>query len=279
MVPDWSPWVAPSLTTFPPIYVSADSGKTWTPANAPVTNWVSVAASANGSNWVAVVEEEEEPAGGSIYTSTNGGLDWTLMTNAPDFQWSSVASSADGTKLLAAVDLGPIYTSTNSGLTWISNSAPAAAWLSVASSADGGTLAAASPYNKSGGPGFIYTSTNSGATWQSNSVPALNWSRIASSADGAALWAAGQIFSSPSGGIYTSQSVPSPKLSISPAGKSLALAWLLPSTNFLLQQNSNLAAANWASLTNVPALDLNDLQEKVFLSSSNHAGFYRLATP
>jgi hypothetical protein len=37
-----------------PIYISADSGTTWTATTAPITNWSAVASSADGSKLVAV---------------------------------------------------------------------------------------------------------------------------------------------------------------------------------------------------------------------------------
>lgn len=263
------------------IYFSTDSGQTWTRANAPDTNWVSVASSANGSNWVASVEAYSPP-GGSIYTSTNCGLDWTL-TAAPNLQWLSVASSADGTKLLAAgtgesdtTGHAYIYTSTNSGATWISNVVPNAFWSSVASSADGRTLAVAAIFDLYGGPGFIYTSTNSGVAWISNSVPSQSWHGIALSADGGTLVAAGgSSFSS--GGIYILQTAPAPELNILHSTSNLSLSWLIPSTNFVVQQSSNLAS--WTDLTNPPALNLTNLQNEVTLSPSNCSSFYRLKTP
>jgi photosystem II stability/assembly factor-like uncharacterized protein len=262
-----------------PIYVSADSGMTWTPANAPVTNWVSVAASANGSNWVAAVElgYGQSPSG-YIYTSTDCGLDWTLMTNAPNLQYLSISSSADGATLLAIGGGSPslIYTSTNSGSTWFSNTTPLGLFTDGACSADGRTLAVVSPLGLYGGnTGFIYTSTNSGITWISNSVPSQSWSRIASSADGNLLVASGTpSFFSGSGSIYILQTVPRPELNITSANSSLALSWLIPSSKFVVQQSSNLVS--WSSITDAPALNLTNLNNELSLSPTNSSGFFRL---
>ena len=264
-----------------PIYVSADAGQTWTQANAPITNWVSVASSANGSNLVAAVEllRNASPPLGYIYTSTNCGFDWTLMTGAPNLQWLSVASSADGTKFLGTGS-GPsgdglIYTSTNSGATWVSNAVPNEFWYCVASSADGRTLAAVAIFDHYGNPGYIYTSTNSGITWISNSVPRQNWAGIASSADGGILVAS--VYGP--GGIYILQTLPQPELTIMPVGNNLALSWTIPSTEFSLQQNLDLTTTNWMTLTNPVTLDFNNLQKRVALPPSASTGFYRLVTP
>jgi len=68
-----------------------------------VSNWTSVATSADGIRLAAVASS------GEIYTSTNGGMTWApnLVTNA---SWSGVASSADGAKLVAVANGGGIYT-------------------------------------------------------------------------------------------------------------------------------------------------------------------------
>jgi hypothetical protein len=197
--------------------------------------------------------------------------------------WATVASSADGSKLVAASgvaflpphpDYGGIYTSTNFGMTWTSNNVPFAQWQRVASSADGTKLIAAAIAPS----GLIYTSTNSGATWTSNNVPSKSWSGVASSADGAKLVAVAvgdqSIRPSP---IYTLQTILMPQLNLSPTNSNLTLSWIIPSTNFVLQQSADLIS--WSDVTNAPALNLTNLQNQVTLSASNSSGFYRLKTP
>jgi len=53
----------------------------------------------------------------------------------------------------------------------------------------------------------------------------------------------------------------------------------IPSTEFVLQQNLDLAAPNWVTLANSPVLNLSNLQQQVTLSSTNSKAFYRLAAP
>jgi hypothetical protein len=53
-------------------------------------------------------------------------------------------------------------------------------------------------------------------------------------------------------------------------------SWTVPSTNFELQQNLDLSTANWTALTNVPVLNLTNLQEQVSLPATNGNGFFRL---
>jgi len=128
------------------IYISADSGETWTP-RAFTNFWQSVASSADGTKLVAA------GFGGQLYTSTDSGTNWT--PRAFSTNWRAVASSADGTKLVAAVYNGQIYTSTDSGTNWTAGDTNRA-WRAVACSADGSKLFAVVNAGASGG--LIYVS-------------------------------------------------------------------------------------------------------------------------
>ncbi len=250
------------------IYLSTNSGNTWAAANAPITNWCSVASSADGSKLLAGT------FGGPVYLSTNSGGTWMLQTNLPTARWTTMALSADGRILMAVayeVGSGPggIYTSTNSGAAWTRANTPTSQyyWPTFCSSADGTKLVAVSY-------GPIFYSTNSGNTWTSNSAPNLfaKWASIASSADGNKLaLVAGEPF-----GIYTSYSIPAPRLNFAASSSKLLLSWLVPSTNFVLQQNSDLTTADWVRLTNTPVLNLTNLQNEVNLSPANSNDFFRL---
>ncbi|HZI33025.1 MAG TPA: hypothetical protein VFF11_11840, partial [Candidatus Binatia bacterium] len=201
--------------------------------------------------------------GSVIYNSTNSGLTW--RTNpVPSATWHTVACSVDGTKLVAVPLNGRSYTSTNSGTTWTTNNLPNDSWQSVVSSADGTQLAVVS-FN-------IYTSTNSGMTWNSNSAPRVSWGDIASSADGHKLAAIVK-----NGGIWTAQTTPAPTLNIKPAGDSFDVSWLVPSTNFVMQQSSDLLA--WEDVTNMPVLNLTNLENEILVPSTNSSALYRLKTP
>ena len=77
------------------VYVSADSGASWSLTNLPIGSWYSSASSTNGSTLVV-------GAFSSIYVSTNSGSTWTSTApNLSSVNCVSVASSGDGTKLLA----------------------------------------------------------------------------------------------------------------------------------------------------------------------------------
>jgi hypothetical protein len=129
--------------------------------------------------------------------------------------------------------------------------------------------------------GLIYTSTNSGTSWISNGVPGSSllqqWQSVASSADGSKL-AAGAANTS-RGAIWTSQTTPAPGLNITKSNGNLALWWIVPATNFVLQQNSDLRTANWTNVTNTLTLNLTNLQNQISLPLPAGNAFYRLKTP
>jgi hypothetical protein len=245
-----------------PIYTSTNSGETWGSNNAPSNYWVAVASSADGTKLTAMAEN-------NYYTTTNSGTNW-MSNSIPSVTWGAVACSADGTKVVAAVIVAGthrIFTSTNFGVNWATNNAPVSRVSSVASSADGVKLLAAEQNR-------IWFSTNSGTTWTSNNVTGF-WRGAASSADGGA-WVAAD---GGPGGIWTSQTTPAPRLNLAPSGGQLTLSWIVPSTNFVLQQNLDLATTNWTNVTNQPALNLTNLQYQAGLLPSNAGSFYRLAMP
>jgi hypothetical protein len=252
-----------------PVYTSTNSGATW--KTGPTAAWSSVTCAADGNKFVAAAH------GGGIYTSTNAGATWT-QTSAGNANWNCVASSADGTRLAAASEGMPVvYRSTNSGATW--NACPVLQvipvgyfcyWSSVCLSADGARLAVAAKSVSLMGlqfPGKIYTSTNSGTSWTAG--PAAAWSSVAGSADGSRWVAAVD-----GGGIYLCQRTTEVQcLSLTCLTDTLVLSWLVPSTNFQVQQNLDLNTTNWTDVTN-----LTSLEGQVTLPMAAPRGFYRLET-
>jgi photosystem II stability/assembly factor-like uncharacterized protein len=246
------------------VYLSTDGGATWTSNTTPVTDLRCVVSSADGTRLVASDNV------GRIVSSTNSGVTW-IQPASLGGNVSSLAASADGRKLLALSTLlsGMIlgYSSTNSGNNWTSNGLPLAnSWQTAASSADGTKLVVGS------GKHGIYSSTDSGSDWHSNDIPNLVWQAVASSADGNRLVAVAW-----NNGIWTAQTAPVPALNLMPTNGNLKLSWVVPSTNFLLQQSFDLSS--WTVVTNPPVLNLTDLQEEVVLSPTNNTGFYRFKTP
>ena len=71
--------------------------------------------------------------------------------------------------------------------------------------------------------------------------------------------------------------MPAPQLNLTPASGNLKLSWIMPTTNFVMQQCSDLGG--WKDMTNKPVLNLTNLQNEVILSPTGSSGFYRLKTP
>jgi hypothetical protein len=165
------------------IYLSTNSGSTWTLSQAPAGAWGPIASSADGSLLAA------GNANGHIYASTNSGISWN-QTLAPLEAWSLIASSADGTRMLAIYPggaPGPISISTNSGNSWMVATNLYRYWRAITCSADGSKLAAVAT-----GDGMVpVVSTNYGATWVPT-PPLINQSgSLAAAADGSLLMLAG----------------------------------------------------------------------------------------
>jgi photosystem II stability/assembly factor-like uncharacterized protein len=249
------------------IYTSTDSGMTWKQAtNGTVAGpgWYSVASSADGTKLVA------GPGNGAIYTSADSGVTW-VSNNTPLREWNSVASSADGSHLIAAafptsVLPGGVYTSEDYGTSWRSNTLAPYQWLGVASSADGRKLVAVPKY------GPIYTSIDAGYSWTSNSAPSTNfWYAAASSADGNKLAAAVYL----GDGIYTLQLTPTPKLDIiKPSLTNIVISWIIPSMNFVLQENFDLTTTNWTDVGATPTS--SDFLYEVNLPTAATSSSFRL---
>ena len=265
--------LAAVASIFPPpdFFTSSDSGTTWITNGSPYDRWLAIAASADGNTLVAC------GGLGTILASTNAGNSWTTNDIVGGTS-SSAASSADGSRLVVTGIVaggGRICLSTNSGLAWTQTNAPSVG--PVALSADGTKLVAASSVSYSNNfP--IYVSTDFGVTWTTNFPPGTNyWTGVVSSADGGKL---AVIASGPGGGgIWTLQTAPAPQMNTTPANGNLTLSWIIPSTNFVLEQNLDLTSMNWTDVTNMPVLNLTNLQDEVTLPLTNGSGFYRLATP
>jgi photosystem II stability/assembly factor-like uncharacterized protein len=299
---DGTKWIAVFRSASVNIYVSADSGNTWTQTGSLAsTAWNAVAMSADGNKLFAAI------LNGSIYTSTNFGTNWTA-TSAPSKAWVCLASSVDGMELAAAAQNDHIFVSTNAGTTWTTN-AQSDSWTSIASTADGrrllasagsgtylstnsgslwtlvssniGQVASSADGRKLVIAGSaIYTSSDSGTTWVSNSAPVTSVSSflgtsVAASADGCKLYA----LRSSSLNVWTYQTNLPPNLNINVStSNQMLLWWLMPSTNLVLQQNLDLTTTNWVTLPDASALNLTNLHEEIFLPSSNQSGFFRLSS-
>lgn len=133
--------------------------------------WQYIACSADGTKAVAVV------FGGGLYTTADGGANWTLRSGAGDPKdWSGVGCSADGSVILASAFSSALRLSTDSGASW-SNVEISRLWTGCAVSADGTKMAASVTSS-----GNIYISTDAGASFASR-ASARNWQNIVCSDD------------------------------------------------------------------------------------------------
>jgi hypothetical protein len=291
--------------------VYTNSGTVWTLAFTPGSpgNQQAAGAIASSADGTKLVIADYLLFTPFIYTSTNAGATWLGEISSPSPPWDAVASSADGNYLAAArasATSSAIYTSTNAGTSWVSNNVSSVPflWTSLASSANGGNLLATAPplflastnagsnwtfvasaplainkvacstngnvwFGVSSNSGQIYSSLNAGVGWITNNAPRTNWIAIAVSKDGNRAVAAVA-----GGGIYT---LLPPALSISNADNKVSIFWTTNEIGFGLEQNTNLAAANWIAVTNEPVA-VNTLYQ-VSLPVTNHPQFFRLAAP
>jgi hypothetical protein len=60
------------------------------------------------------------------------------------------------------------------------------------------------------------------------------------------------------------------------SGGTVGLSWLVPSSHFALQQNSDLGSANWMEVPTPPTLDLTNLQQRLTLTPSLGSSYFRL---
>jgi hypothetical protein len=240
------------ITTNFLIYISTNASATWstnlvTPTASSSYIPAGVFASSSGGKISVLLTT-------NLYTTTNAGFSW--ITNVLPYPptrfgsryWYALAGNADGT-VLAAISGDYVCVSTNAGTSWVASAlclVPTFIYSGggdVIISADGSKFVAAGiDYNSGLG---IYISTNLGTSWYRSAAPSTNWDSLATSADGTKLVATanGDTYAiQAKGGIWLSQTTPSPQLNLTPASTNFTLAWTVPSTNFGLQQSSDLLA-------------------------------------
>jgi hypothetical protein len=254
------------------VIVSRDGGQSWAQRGlvSGDRSGQALAMSADGAKLVAVSTIGGPSFQTQVIVSTDYGTNWSSASYS--VVAADVVLSADGSRMAALAYQGNlpggfwIYVSADSGNTWTQTAAPWTNWSCLACSADGSRLVAAV------NGGLIYTSPDFGTTWAAGDAPSANWVSVASSADGNKLVAAAS-----GGPIYTSQSPATPRLRIAAAGGNVTLSWIVPSSDFVLQQNPGLGAAGWTDVSQTPTLNYPTLEDQVTLPTPAGPMFYRLA--
>jgi len=201
------------------IYVSANSGSTWSERREPGTNYLpgttfpaknfylGIACNSDGTKVVCASQP------GYIFTSTDSGTTWTQRTFTQQ-QWGPVTSDSTGTYLAAGIRNGPdnIYTSNDSGANWVrqtDTSSPSKSWRSVVYSSDASTLVACTLGN------YIFKSTDKGVTWtQLTNAGTNTWGGLACSSNGSTIIAINSttslFTSTDSGSTWSTQTISGP---------------------------------------------------------------------
>ncbi|HYF36813.1 MAG TPA: sialidase family protein, partial [Prosthecobacter sp.] len=134
------------------VWISINSGATWTQSLSGLVHSMSVASSANGVKLAAAARD------GAIWISHDSGATWAAKSNSQ--RWTSIGSSADGTVLVAGDQDTGAWTSLDSGATWTQRTpTDKLAGYSVAISSDGSKMSSTDGWNQ------VWVSNDSGMTW------------------------------------------------------------------------------------------------------------------
>lgn len=76
------------------LYLSANYGWNWSPADTPPGEWSLVASFGDGTHLIAAHFRGIYPEPGRLFTSTDSGLTWAVCS-IPTGSWSAVASSSE----------------------------------------------------------------------------------------------------------------------------------------------------------------------------------------
>lgn len=296
------------------VFTSPDFGQTWISNNLPKLSWQSIACSADankaylvagtgqffsttnfGALWISNTAPFASRAlccsadgvnvvsagnrANSVCTSTNLGATW-VTNQSPAVLPTAVASSANA-QLLAVSDSGSkVLTSLDFGVTLGSDPVPSYTWNWIASSASGTNLVVVGSFSSGEEVGPVYTSTDAGLSWSSNNVAPQAWVSVACSADGNLRIAATPVSSRTSpvgtGSIWISRVTATPSLNIDLVDTNVLVSWMVPSSDFILQQTSDLAVGEWQDVSTVPTLNLATLQNEVLLPLTSTNAFFRL---
>lgn len=165
-----------------PIFLSTDSGATWTTsAGAGTRYWTGVAISDDGNTVLGVVYQSYP------FVSINAGSTWTQRGNYGYYH--NCRCSADCSKMLASPSGSYINISSNSGTNWSQiASMSIKTWYAVAISNSGAKMAVGSMTHPSYPVTVFYVSTDYGATWSLREpLAGRQWISAAYAGDGSKL--------------------------------------------------------------------------------------------
>lgn len=228
-----------AASSYEAVWLSSNSGVTWTLSNPADANYRGIASSSDGSKLLLASSNNTK-----LQRSTDSGATWSQLSNSVTQSWHKVASSADGEVLAAAGLHGTaLYVSTNGGTSW--SAKDIGNWNGIAISDNGATMVAVASSRA------IYVSTDSGTTWN-NRETARGWADVSISNDGTKIIASvgeGKIYRSIDSGT-TWEVLPN-----SPTKKHLSVACssdcstIIAGTNWEFVHYSSDSGASWHSST------------------------------
>ena len=135
------------------IWVSSNSGVTWTAMFGTNQFWLNISCNQDASILLACDNS------GYLYKSTNSGSNFTQLTSSGSRLWYYCCMSANGTLMAAVVKPGYIYISSNSGTNWTEvTSVGSRNWNCISCSSDGTKIIATNNIT-------TVISTDSGSSW------------------------------------------------------------------------------------------------------------------
>ena len=176
-------------------------------------------------------------------------------THLPSDDWLTIIAAGDKSRLVAVRDSGLITVSESAGSSWATIHRPGRHEFTLATTPKGSSFVAVVS---------IPDNAKAGAATASDAKTAKNWYCTASTTDGSQLVLTGG----------PSQSAPA--LGITRSGDFSILSWQASFTGFVLQQNTDLAATNWSTVTNSTAVF--DGENQVILPVVGSRSFFRLTT-
>ena len=233
-----------AASSYEEVWLSSNSGVTWTRSTPNYANYRKIASSSDGSKLLLASSNSSR-----LQRSTDTGTSWTILGGSVEQSWHQVASSANGQVLAAAGLHGTaLYISTDGGTSW--SAKDSANWNGVAISDNGATIVAVAQSRA------IYVSTDSGTTW-SNRDTARGWSDVSISNDGTKIIAAvgeGQIYKSVDTGTTWTVLSNSPSRKYIPVACSSDCSTIVVGTNWEGVYYSSDSGESWYSSLPFPVL-------------------------